>query len=715
MHHIINRRQSDSWATSSSLLFIAKLLLIALVTVVLTESVLYTNRTDLQKRLSNQRFAALQIFSDRINDTLQQQRVDTITLKQFSLLSELLDGDDNDLSRTHQVLSRLQARVLAYQDIALIDKDGNIVISTGEDRQLSVSKRALQQAMSTLTMADVYLSPLELNNPDGEARVWTLTPLNNNRHGASYLLVNVRLNELWESIYSITYGEKPALFLVNQSGQYIHLTEPEKHGKTPLRQLYPGVWEYMGKEGFGQYQLGDKNLIFMKVRPSNNDSVYLLSYIDANTNMPIENRFRWQIRAIMAMVLLFLSLFLWLQRRQRLTQRAQKRANKLAEQLYQSNIGSMLFNSDGYCISVNQQLVEQLGIEATKLEDRRFSRLFHSEMIGIDVVWQMARTSGYWHGALQLTNQQNSQLRINLHSFYIEPNEVLLLMRLEESPQQREQALRLAQYEQLSDSGSGIALIGANQNIINCNRAMTAITKTPLQQLLHSNWQQLLPLCSEDMNQLMETQLTSRGFWQSQLWIRRGDAAICRCLASIQISELTHIEEGNRILTLTPLRDLSLYSDDGLAGNISRGNLGQLLRQQPNHQHCLMVLSIGNDSEINSFSDADQTLFRQHEILNHLVAALPPEAVLGNFSHPSEIQILLPRWQHTQASQLAAGLLKLLDDADLGQQTIIGLSQSDVDANWVQLLDEALAAIERARMTGQRYCQAHTRISKSSI
>ncbi|WP_298439418.1 hypothetical protein [uncultured Ferrimonas sp.] len=712
LDQVLSPQQGQGKFSASTLLFIGQQLLMILLVLTLSESMLYINQQDIKQKLANQRFSALQGFSDRINDALQQQQLNAVTLNQFTLLPSLFEQDDQQLSNTRNTLSQLQQRIGSYSDIALLDRDANVLVQVGRDKQLQVSKRELQTAISELDPDEVHLSPILLDGSNGEAHIWTLTQVQPNQRGIAYLLTNVELSTLWASLYTVSSVANPPLFLVNQQGQYISLTDVEKRGKAPLEQLYPGFWQYMLKEGFGQYDDDSVSTVFMKVRPSNRDSVYLFSFIDSEKDMAVEKRYRWQIRAITAIVLVFIFIYFWQQRRQLSDRQTRQRASALAEQLYQSNMGAMLFNLDGYCISANKQLTSQLGIPATQLQERRFNRLFSSDMLGIDVVWQLTRSSGYWEGTLLLTQPMDSQLRVNLRTITLERGESLVLLRLEESPQQREQALKLRHFEQLCDSASGIALLDANQQIISTNRAMVTVCKTQMAQLTGRSWLTLLPLNNPEMNQILDTQLSSRGIWQSQIWIRRGDAAICRCLASIQLSESSSSEDSYRVLTLTPINDLSLCNDDDLNQQFKRGNLGQLLRKNPQQQHALMVISIGNDSSISSFADADQTLFRQHMILQQLGGALPPEAVVGNLSHPSEIQILLPKWHHTQAAHLAANLLKLLDDADMSQQITIGLAQSDIDTNWIQLVEEAQAALERARMTGQRYCQAYTRLPK---
>ncbi|WP_156904885.1 PAS domain-containing protein [Ferrimonas senticii] len=700
---LLNQEDNKQRLADSRLLFIAKMVLVVVLVISFSEAMLQLNQQSVRERIANSRFAELQNYSDRLNDGLEALRLNSRLLEQLPLPTAAVDG--GSISQAQAALARLQSNLIGYRHLALINANGEILANVG-DQPLPVPPADLQRVLAQLSSREHYLSPLQLDQTQDSSHLWTLTPISHVAGGRHYLLAYIDISPMWRHL-----GDNATpLFMANQAGQLIDLRDQSDDNNHQLEQRFPGLWRTMVEQDFGQWHSSNRTMVFIKVRPNIPQGFYLFSYVD-DSQMPMALRFRWQMRACIGLMLLFMILYLHQKRQQQLQLQRSNRGQNLAEALYQSGSGSMLFSAEGHCLGATEALCQELDIPLMQLKDRRFNRLFNSKPISIDMVWQLARGSGNWSGTLQLNGHTGGRLQVKLSLLPLDQLQSLMLLQLQESPQQRQQTLKLQQIELLCESASGLALLDNQQRIQSSNRALAIVCKTPMEQLIGRDWLELLPLCSSEMQQQLENQLNSRGLWQSQVWVRRGDAAIQRCLASIQLTESSHTEELQRVLTLTPIRDLSLVNDDDLASPLKRANLAQQLAQQPK-PYVLMLLNISHSSTLGSFADADQLLFRQHLLLQQLAHELPPETILGQYSQPTEIQLLLPDWHHTKAATLAANLLKSMDDAGLGEQITIGLSQCDSDANWPQLLADAHAAIERARMTGQRYCLAYTRIPR---
>ncbi|GAA4877592.1 PAS domain S-box protein [Ferrimonas pelagia] len=674
-------------------------------------TLLHFNSVMLNERLASRRFAELQVFSDRINEALMRQDASLQLISQFSVLPFQTDTHGLGTEIAATFLEQLQQKLSRFQTVALLDDDSHTLLQVGQNPQMAITRRELQQQRSQLDPNEVYSSQLFLDSNQLAAYQWLLAPLRDNPIGASSILAVVDISDLWEGFHTLSDNGILPLLLVDQQSHSMNLTDPSKPPPGTLGERFPELWHHMQDNSFGQFSQSPYHFVYIQVRPDNESPLFLLSYIDERTSKPVEARYKLQFYLGTLALIVILARLMWHRRYQQDHRQGRQRAESLAEQLYQSNQAAMIFDIHGHCLSANKELCHQLARPLNRLDGRRFRHLFDSDPLSIDMIWQLARSSGYWEGQLFQRGKSKTDLKVNLRLLTLSPNEQMVLLRIEESPHQREQALRLRHMTSLSDCASGLALLDMEQTILACNPALARITGQPQDKLPGRSWQRFLPLVNADMVKSLNQQLNTRGYWQGPLWLQRDDGDTVRCLANVQLGDTSGGDEPYQVISLTPIQDPALVQDIQAFAGFHRQKISKALAQLTPEIASLMVLDLSRHDQITSFADADAMLFLQHKLLSALQGALPKEAIIGNETHPSELHILLPGWDDSKATRLAANLLNLLKDTEMDQQLVIGVALCDGHSEWETLLAHAHSAVQRAKLTGQAYCQAFTRHS----
>ncbi|WP_067657213.1 PAS domain-containing protein [Ferrimonas marina] len=686
--------------------FALQLLLMVLLVMGITHALLHFNSQRLDDHLASRRFAEMQVFSDRINDAIQRQGSSIQLVGQYGL-PQLQQGNIDD---EQGMLHELKRRFSNYVTLALLDADSNVVMQVGESPNLRLSRKELQAEAAQLDPDEVFKSPVMLDGRHNAAYQWLLAPVEENPSGVTDLLAVVDISTVWEGFYTLNDNDSLPLLLVGADGQCLNLTQRGKEQQRPIHERFPALWQHMQENSFGEFSLDERLFVYMQLRPGKEHPLYLLSYIDRQGERPIENRFRSQIYLSALTIVVLLARLMWYRRYQLDDRQGRQRSLALAEQLYEGKQGAMLFSTAGICQSANRALCDQLNTSTDRLAERHFRRLFDSAPLSIDMVWQLARSSGYWEGQLLPRHGVSHPLKVSIRSLRLGRNDQLMVLRIEESPQQRQQNEQLRELRQLSDSACGLALVDSQQTILACNNAMAQICGHNQEAIRGLNWQELLPLANAEMSQTLRQQLNTRGSWQGPLWLTRRDGGYLRCLANVHLAEGYHGDEPYQVVSLTPLQDAQL-GDHIAQPPLAKHNLQRCLTQFQDRPVSLMMLRLDPQDPVASFSDSDAMLFQQHQLEHALVGILPKEALLGQHSKPGELHVLLPGWSDSKATRLAANLLRLLDEAELAEGLVIGLAAGEGESNWQTLLENADMAIERAKANGHSYCQAFTRQS----
>ncbi len=690
-------------ANNKTLLFISQILFFLIVGLSATELMLSHYRQDLINQLSNERFVVLKNLNDRLNHGLRQQQQVLQAINLMTLIGTDFDNDDSQFTQTQSQLRKLHYQGTGFEQLLLLDEEGGIRVKQYKaalSANFIPDLKAIQSAIQELTHSRLYVSPILIDEKRHLSYVWMLLPTQTNGRGIHYLLATVNLQEMMRLLTG-DYELYP-VFMSDQYARFIPLTLSNAE---PLPMAsYQELWPYMNIESQGQHQLSMNQLHTVFLRGSSNglDKVYFFSTIDLN-KVPMVTKLKSQFRGYSWVLIIGLCTFLYYRRYHHQYIKLSHETIDIAEQLYQAGTGTLIFDQHGYCISANQNICHHLDCAEEALLTQRFSRLFCSHPLHTDMIWQIIRHSGNWEGELQLAQKNDTTFRVNLRCLML-AKVPFILLRLTDSPRhQRQQAHQLKQYKQLADSASALALLNQAGNIVLVNRALTQISNRHTGQLLEQPWYHLLPYYTENLLLPLQSQLQSRGQWQGQLWLQRSDGSVCRCIASLQsVEHHSNGDEGYRTLTFTPIKDKSLYNDEDLSGIIKRRDLSQQVMQSS----ALLVLQISNNGVISNFSDSDQLLYQQHLLLNHISALLPPAALLNKVINIDELQILLPHWDHQQAIQLAADIIKHLEQISLEVQVTIGLSEGD---DWDSLYSASLIAVERAKNSNQPYCLAYSR------
>ncbi len=703
--NVLAERRHDRPISFAHPPFTLQLLLLTLVIAGTTYLLQTLNQQMLHDRLAAQRFTEMQAFSDRINEALLRQEA---SVQLISQLPFGLQGNAQNATFTEALLQQIQGNLTRFQALALLDDEGKPLMKAGHGDYLNLTREEILAQRAQLDPEEIFTSKLYLDNPRQSAYQWLLAPLASNPLGAESLLALIDISDLWESFYAVEDIRRLPLYLIDADGNTLNLSARESDHSVPLGNRLPSLWKQIRQNSFGQLALAPHHFVYLQVRPDSHSPLYLVSYLDERTDHPVADRYQSQFYLAMLALLLVLARLLWLRRYHQDHHSARLRAEQLSEHLFARDNGTGIFDSAGYCLAANPNLCEQMGQSVEQLNERRFRNLFDSDPMNIDVVWQLARASGYWQGQLIARQQAGSPFPVQIHHLRFRGSRSLMLVRMEESPKQQQQQQRLRYLTSLGDSGCGLALLDTDHTIIECNAAMTQLCAHPKAQLIGQAWQQLLAWRNEEMTRVLSHQLGARGSWQGPVWLRRGDGAVSRCLAHLQLNENSYGEDPHWVLSLLPLPDPSLP----LAGTDPaqpREPLAQRLRQQERGICTLLVLHQVQASPLNGFTDLDSQLFHQFKLLSTLRPALPAEAIVGDEPLPGEIHILLPYWDDGKATRLAANLLKLLSKSERGEELVIGVASVLLPSEWPALLAKAQAAVERAKLTGQRVCQAFTR------
>ncbi|MBY6186504.1 PAS domain-containing protein [Marinobacter hydrocarbonoclasticus] len=689
--------------------FIWQLLLMVLLIAGVALGAMSVNAELLRARLSEHRFSELQVFSDRINDSMFRLETRAQLMAQYGIASHLLKQPTLDIDPLRTFLQQLLTTEPSFRKIAILDIEGQAILSQGEDDHFHLTRRRLEQIIKGLDPGEVYSSPLQL---EGEkAHRYVVAPVFGSPHGARAMLFTVEMAESWKKFKTVDGDDGTPLVLVDARGNCFGISRAGKVGQSPLPDRLPELWRNMQQNDFGQFQKENYHYIFMQVRPGSQSPLYLVTYLDNNAQHPLVQRYQRQITIAALVLILVLARLMWHRRYQEDHSRARARAERLLEQVYHGSQGLLIFNSDGRCLTANPSAAAQLDLSPERLHDRRFRHLFDSDSLGVDMVWQLIRGSGYWEGRLMVRHQPKLVVKTTIRAIPFEDNERLFLLTLEEGRLQQDQERQLRQLEQLTDSASGLALIDGHQRIRVINRAMGRILSQPQERLEGTPWLSLLQLTNPDLEHSLNHQLSNRGFWQGALWFRRGDGGVVRCLANLHQGDSLGQDDNYQVLTLSPLMDQKLDDSVNSVGQRPRQNLARVLQQSHHSSHALLLFSQSHQNALATFNDSDALLFRQHTLLQLLDGALPKDALLGEEGEIGETAVLLPGWNDSEATTLAANLVPLLDEGGLKDDLTIGLAQSQPGQPWHQLLDNARAAVVRATLSGQAYCQAHTRNS----
>ncbi|MBY6017778.1 PAS domain-containing protein [Halomonas denitrificans] len=699
----------DQAPTHRQLPFIWQLLLMVLVIAGIALGAISVNAELLRARLSEHRFSELQVFSDRINDSMYRLETRAQLMAQYGIASHLLRQQQLNIDPLKSFMQQLLATESSFRKIAILDIEGNTILSQGQDTYFHLTRRKLQSLIADLDPGEVFSSPLQLEG--GRAHRYMIAPVSGSPHGARAMLFTVEMAESWTKFKAVDGSDGTPLVLVDARGNCFGINRGDDSdiGQSPLPGRHPDLWQAMQQNDFGQLAKGNFHYIYMQVRPGSQSPLYLVTFLENNTQHPLVQRYQRQITVAALVLILVLARLMWHRRYQEDHSRGRARAERLLEQLYHGTQGLLIFNSEGRCITANPAASSQLDLQPERLQDRRFRHLFDSDNLGVDMIWQLIRGSGYWEGRLVVRHQPQLVVKTNIRAIPIEDNERLFLLTLEEGRQQLDMEQQLRQLEQLTDSASGLALIDGHQRIRHINPALGRILSQPEERLCGTHWLTLLQLSTPDLELSLNHQLANRGYWQGALWFRRGDGGVVRCLANLHQGEAIGQDDSYQVLTLTPLMDQKL--DDAVsAGQRPRHNLARVLQQgQPSS--ALILFSQSHPNALATFNDSDALLFRQHQLVQLLDGALPKDAMLGEEGEIGETAVLLPGWNDSDATTLAANLIQLLDEGGLREDLTIGLAQSAPGQPWHTLLDNARAAVVRATLSGQAYCQAHTRNS----
>ncbi len=689
--------------------FIWQLLLMVLVIAGIALGAMSVNAEILRARLSEHRFSELQVFSDRINDGMFRLETRAQLMAQYGIASHLLKQPTLDIDPLKAFMQQLLSTESGFRRIAILDEEGSVMLSQGQDNYFHLSRRHLQQIISDLDPGEVFSSPLQLEG--NHAYRYMIAPIYGSPHGARGMLFTVEMAEAWKKFKAVDNTDTTPLILVDSRGNCFGINRAGEIGRAPLPGRHPELWQSMQQNDFGQLQKDNFHYIFMQVRPGSQSPLYLVTYLDNDARHPLVQRYQRQITVAALVLILVLARLMWHRRYQEDHSRARARAERLLEQLYHGSQGLLIFSLDGRCVTANPSASNQLGLTPERLQDRRFSHLFDSDSLGVDMIWQLMRGSGYWEGRLVVRHQPKLVVKTTIRAIPLDDNERVYLLTLEEGRQQQDQELQIRRLEQLTDSASGLALIDSRQRIRVINRALGRILSQPQERLEGLPWLSLLQLTSPELEQSLNHQLTNRGYWQGALWFRRGDGGVVRCLANLHQGDAYSQDDSYQVLTLTPLMDQKLDDFVSSAGQRPRHNLARVLQQSGHQSSALILFSQSQPNVLATFNDSDALLFQQHKLIQLLDGALPKDAMLGEEGEIGETAVLLPGWNDGDATTLAANLLHLLDEGGLKEDLTIGLAQSHPGQSWHQVLDNARAAVVRATLSGQAYCQAHTRNS----
>ncbi|GAA5194134.1 PAS domain-containing protein [Ferrimonas gelatinilytica] len=705
LSNVLAKRRHDPPISLAHPPFSLQLLLLTVVVIGTAYLLLSLNRQMLYERLAAQRFTEMQVFSDRINEALLRQEASVQLISQLPLGQQ---ADDAGTHFTESMLQQMQSNLNRFEALALLDGQGRSLFKAGHSEYLSLTRDEILQQRQQLDPEELFASKLYLDSQRHAAYQWLLVPLPSNPLGAESLLALVNISDLWESFYAVYDIRRLPLFLIDAEGNSLNLTSRETGYQGSIESQFPQLWKQVRQNSFGQYTEAPQHFVYMQVRPDSHSPLYLMTYLDERTDHPVADRYQSQFYLAMLALLVVLARLLWLRRYRQDHQSARLRAEQLAEHLFERDNGTGMFDSAGYCLAANSSLCTQLGMTPEQLNERRFRNLFDSDPMNIDVVWQLARSSGYWQGQLMPRQQDGPPFLVQIRHLKFKGSSSLMLVRLEESLKQQAQQQRVRYLASLGESGCGLALLDTEQNIVECNAAMLQLCAQPKDQLVGLGWQQLLAWHNNEMTQVLSHQLGARGSWQGPLWLRRGDGAVSRCLANIQLNESNDGEDPHWVLALMPLRDpnLPLEAPEQIQ---KKELLQQRVRQQENGPCSLLVLHQVHASTLNGFTDLDSQLFHQFKMLNVLRPALPADAIVGDEPLPGEIHILLPHWEDSRATRLASNLIKLLRKSERPEDLVIGIASATAPTEWDPLLAKAQAAVERAKLTGQRVCQAYTR------
>ncbi|MBY5992463.1 PAS domain-containing protein [Ferrimonas balearica] len=709
LSQVLARFEQATSDTQKQLPFIWQLLLMVILVAGIALGAMSVNAELLRTKLAERRFAELQVFSDRINDGMFRLENRAELMAQYGIVAHLLKQPTLEVEPVQAFIQQLTSTEPSFRMIAVLDGNGRPMFQQGEDTYFRLSRRELQKSIAELEPGEIYSSPLKLEGR--HAHRWLLVPVIDSPHGAKAMLFVVEMSEAWKKFQSIDATDGAPLILVDARGNCFGINRPEKVGRTPIPQAYPELWDRMEQNDFGQMAEGPLHFIYMQVRPGSQSPVYLLTYLDSRHQHTLVKRYQRQITVAALIIILILARLMWHRRYQADHSRARARAEQLLEHLYHGSQGQMIFNAEGRCITANHAAATQVDLLPERLQDRRFRHLFDSDSLGVDMIWQLARASGYWEGRLGLRHAPRLTVKAKVRSIVLNDNERLFLVTLEENRQQQELEQQLKRVEQLTDSASGLALIDANQRLKSVNRALGRILNQPQERLLGVSWLSLLKLTNSDLEQSLSHQLSNRGYWQGALWMKRGDGGVVRCLANIHQGDSLGHDDAYQVLTLTPLLDQKLNNAVPDQEERPRHNLARALTQPPHTSAALMLFNQSQHNALANFNDSDALLFQQHRLVQLLDGALPREALLGEAGEVGETAVLLPGWSDSQATTLASSLVSLLEEGDLIDGLVIGLAQSQPGQPWHSLLDNARDAVTRATLSGQHYCQAHTRSS----